>query len=1130
MKLTILLLLVAFLHVNAASFAQKNITLNEKNASLQKVLKAIKNQSGYNLFFIQSDLKKANAVNIDVKDMPLTEALNQCFKNQPLTYSIQANTIVVKERPANLSPANKSTENTPVNRVIDVIGTILDELGKGIPGASIKVKGKEQGAASDENGNFKLVGVSDDAILVVSYMGYQTQEVKAAASLKITLVPQANNLNEVVVVAYGTQKKANLTGAIATITPKQLKERPVTSLQNALQGVSPGLTILQRPGDVSASATGSTAVTIRGRSSLAGGGTPLYIIDGIPASSQEFASLNPNDISGMSVLKDASSAALYGSRAANGVIMVTTKRGGGEKTTIELNANYGWQMPTRIAKYLGSVDYANLYNEALINVGRPALFTAAEIQKYQSGSDPDRYPNTDWYKEILRTSAPQSDINLNINAPGKSTSSYLSANYITQESLIPDRTQQRFVAKLNTDTKVIPELLKIGTNLSYINQSFDRKGNMSWTELNRSLPTTVFKQSNGEWGSIDNGKSNASLAGRNQARLIEESSKGWNRNNYFQSAVNASLTPLKGLSINGLASLKFTDGNNWAFNNTMAPINDFITGQPLTSTQRLQNDMSEYFSKRRELLVQGTVDYERTFGKHFGKITVGATQESNIIRSSFVGRRNFVNNDLTTVINGSSNGEDIISDTDGSDVIGGIYGLANRSASEEWAMRSVFGRLNYAFNDKYLLELNTRIDYSSRFREDVRRAVFPSASAGWAISREDFMQNVKWVDNLKLRASYGSLGNQDVVRVGNYFDLLNTGYQYSFEGTAQGGVWQSQGSSPTTTWERVYMTNFGVDMTLFKGKLDVTAEYYIKDTKDLLLSNAALATYPLTTPFTNSASTRNRGFELMVTHNNKIGKDFNFSIGGNLSLIKAEITKIGDNNNDRFDGNFIQRVGESIGSFYGYEADGLFATDAEVAAHAFQSANTRAGDIKFKDLNGDNKIDANDRTIIGNDVPYINYGFNFSANYKGFDLNVLTYGVAKVKTNLGQEASTPFFNGANAKVQMLNRWTTSNPDPNADFPRTLLSANSTHNINQLSSFYLFSGAYFRVRGITLGYTVPQLFSKKIGLNKLRIYGTANNPFTIMADKRLADYDPESASGRGGYPGIKTWSFGLSAGF
>jgi len=1129
MKLTILLLTTVILQVSANSFAQK-VSLSEKNAKLTKIFDKIRLQTGYDFMVTKSTLKNAKPVNIEVKDKEFLDVLKMIFADQNLNYSFSNNAIIVSEKP--FSP---NFPATIIKALINVTGKVLDEKGLGLPGATIKIKGTKRVDITDATGRFNLKGIDENAILVISYLGYDSKEVKAdaAAEMVITLTPQNSSLNEIVIVAYGTQKKTSLTGAIATVTPKQLKDRPVTSIQNALQGISPGLTILQRPGDVSRDAAASTAVSIRGRGSLvttAGTGSPMYVIDGIPASAQEFATLNPSDVSSMSVLKDASSAALYGSRAANGVIMVTTKRGSGDKTTVELNANYGWQSPTKIAHYAGSVDYTTLYNEALTNAGAAPLFTDEQIQWYKDGSKPDLYPNTDWYKEVLRKTAPLSDINLNINAPGKITNSYLGLSYLNQESIIPNRSQDRIVAKLNTETTIVPEILKVGTNFSFINQNFDRSGNMAWTELNRSLPTSVFRQSNGEWGSIDNGKANSQTAGRNQVRMIDESGKGWDRDNYLQTAANATLTPINGLSINGLVSLKYTNGNSWAFNNTMSPINDFLTGKPMASTQKVQNDMLEYWRKRKELLVQGTADYERTFGKHYGKVTLGASQESNMYRTALVGRKNFPNNDMTTVVSGSSNPEDMNSDADGQ---------ANRSNEEDWAMRSVFGRFNYVFNDKYLLEVNTRIDYSSRFRKDVRQAVFPSFSAGWNISKEDFMKNVNWVNNLKLRGSYGSLGNQEVVRVGNYYDRLNTGYQYSFEESPQGGVWSDKISNPRASWEKVFMTNIGIDLTLFNGKLDITTDYYIKDTKELLMRVPALATIGVNTsttdavnsglPLSNGAATRNKGFEFAVNHNNKIGDDFTFSVGGNFSIINSKITKLGAGN-EVVDGKYIQKIGESIGSFYGYEAEGLFVDAADVTNHAFQTVNTKPGDIKFKDLNGDKKIDAADRKVIGNDVPWLNYGFNINATYKGFDFSILTYGVAKVKTYLSEEAAYPFFNGANLKEQWLNRWTTANPDPNADFPRILTTAAGAHNYNPISSFWLFSGSYFRVRGITLGYTIPQDVSKRIGLSKLRVYGAANNPFTIMGDKRLADYDPESGSGRGGYPGMKTWSIGLSAGF
>ncbi|MBB6501938.1 TonB-dependent receptor [Pedobacter cryoconitis] len=1117
------------LQLNAMAFAQNRITLSRKNAPLEKILNEIKMQSGYDIFFIRKDLKLARPVNIEVKEASLEDALKQVFANQSLEYTITAKTVVIQEKKAVVEKPSAVKAN------INITGKVVDEKGEGIPGATIKVKGTAQGGITDANGQFKLVNIDEKAILVVSYLGYITQEVNAGsgAPLIIRMAVQASNLNEVVVVAYGTQKKSSLTGAIATISPKKLRETPVSSLQNALQGVSPGLTILQRPGDVSRASDGTSSgtggVSIRGRSSLASAGSPMYVIDGIPAIAQEFASLNPNDIASISVLKDASSAALYGSRAANGVIMVTTRRGGGDRTIVELNADYGFQSATRLPKYVGSVDYANLYNEALTNAGGKPIFTPAQIQAYQDGSQPDLYPNTNWYKEVLRKTAPESNISLNINSPGKTTSSYLGLNYLSQASLIPNKNQKRVGGKLNTESTIVPGILKVGTNLSFTSQNFDRKGDLSWTELNRSLPTSVLRQSNGEWGSIDNGVVNANTAGRNQLRAIQEGGWGWDRDNYLQTAANATLTPLKGLTVNTLASFKFTDGNSTAFNNTTTPINNFLTGVAIPSTANTVNDMKEYYRKRRELLVQGTVDYERSFGKHYGKITIGGSQESNVYRTAFLGRKNFPNNDMTTVGSGSSNPEDINSDADGQ---------ANTSGQVEWAMRSVFGRFNYAFNDKYLFEVNTRIDYSSRFSPDIRKAVFPSFSAGWNISKESFMKDVNWVSNLKLRGSYGSLGNQDVVAPGNYYNLLNTGYAYSFEGVPQGGVWQNNIPNYSTTWEKVYMTDLGVDMSLFKGKLDITADYYVKDTKDLLLRVSTLSTIGVNTsttstssglPYVNGASTRNKGFELALTHNNKIGNDFTYSVGANFSVIKNKITQLGDGR-DNFDGTYIQRVGESIGSFYGYQAEGLFVDAADVKNHAFQSSATGPGDIKYKDLNGDGKIDASDRKVLGNDVPWFNYGFNISASYKGFDFSVITYGVANVKTYLNNEAAYPFFNGANVKEQWLNRWTTANPNPNADFPRILTTAAGGQNYTPVSSFWLFNGAYFRVRGITLGYTIPQQVSKKFGMSRLRIYSTTNNPFTIMADKRLADYDPESASGRGGYPGIKTLSFGINASF
>ncbi|MBC9796555.1 SusC/RagA family TonB-linked outer membrane protein [Sinomicrobium weinanense] len=1131
-KLSTLFLCIVLLTAQAnTSYSQKTrISLDENNTSIAQLIDIIESKSDIRFVYKTRDVDLQRRVSVKAEEEEITSILHRIFDNTRTGFRMFNRQIFLTSKTKEESAKEDRAEES---QQLQVNGTVTDENGGPLPGVTVLVKGTQTGTSTDFDGNYEIEVSGQGPVLVFSYIGFVTKEVPVndQARINVTLKEDVSELDEVIVVAYGTQKKENLTGAVVSVSSDKLTNRPVTSTQNALQGIAPGVTILQRPGDIGRAKDGTSSntggITIRGRSNLDSPG-PMYIIDGIPATAQEFATLNPNDIANMSVLKDASSAALYGSRAANGVIVVTTKRGSAEKVTIELNTSYGWQSATKLPDYVNSADYARLYNEALGNAGRAPIYTEEEIQKFADGSEPDLYPNTDWYKTVLRSAAPQSEASLSISAPGKVTNYYLGLSYFDQKSLIPGKKQDRIVAKLNTESKVIEDILKVGTNFSFIKQDFDRSGgNMSWTELNRSLPTSVVRQSNGEWGSMDAGDINAETAKRNQLRKLREGGSGWDRDNYLQMAANASLTPLEGLSINGLTSLKYTNSNSWSFDSTIAPVNDFLTGEPMSPTWVTPNEMEEYWRKRQEFLIQGTIDYERRFGEHFGKITLGASQESNIYRTAFVGRKNFPNDDMTTVGSGSGNPEDISSDDDGQ---------ANRSGQVEWAMRSLFGRFNYTFADKYLLEANTRIDYSSRFHPDQRRAVFPSFSAGWIISRESFMENIDWLSHLKLRGSWGSLGNQDVVRIGNYFDLLDIGYQYNFEGGPQDGVWQGKGVNKLATWEKVNMTDVGLDIILFNNRLNITADYYIKDTRDILTRRPVLKTYGIPDsginngiPYENLAKTRNKGFELTVNYSDKIGEDFRYTIEGNFSTIDNEILSLGGGREERIRDYWIERVGGSVGDFYGYQADGLFADQADVENHAFQSAATAPGDIKYRDINGDGVIDAEDRVVIGNDVPWLNYGFNLGAEYKGLSLEVLTYGVGKVKTYLDNEASFPFFNGAGIKEELKNRWTEDNPDPDADFPRLLLSQDGTQNYasGNRSSFWLFDGSYFRIRAITLGYTFPEEVSSRLGMSMFRVYATSNNPFTFMADKRLADYDPESGSGRGGYPGIKTFSLGFN---
>jgi TonB-linked SusC/RagA family outer membrane protein len=762
-----------------------------------------------------------------------------------------------------------------------------------------------------------------------------------------------------------------------------------------------------------------------------------------------------------------------------------------------------------------------LFNEAMTNAGKPIKFTDEQIQKLRSGSDPDLYPNTDWYDRALVKNPGYKEIQVGISGSNKATHYYLSLAGLNQGSLVQNKDYSRYTLRLNAESQVLP-ILKLGSNISFVKSDFDTKGGeLNWVALNRLVPTMVGVHSDGTWGTINGGSADATLAKDNPLRNMAEAGKRWSRDHNIQIAVNGTLTPLKGLTITGLASLKYDNRQNWIFVNELPALTNFITKAAMPSTAVTPNEMQERWSRRQEALVQGYAEYEKRIQLHTVKIMAGASQESNIFRQIYAGRKRFPTNDLGTVGAGSTAPEDISSG-------------ANSSSNIEWAMRSYFGRLNYSFDNKYLIEGNLRVDMSSRFHPDYRTARFPSVSAGWRISEESFMKNISWLNSLKVRGSWGVLGNQDNVAPGNYFALLNTGYAYNFDGVPVDGVWQSQGTNIEASWEKVYMKNIGVDASLWNGLFDITADYFIKTTKDILLNARAPQTYGLTVPTKNVGSTENKGIELLVNHTNSIGKDFKYNVSFNFTKVKNTILNLGDDQ-QRINSYWIEKVGESVGSFYGYQAEGLFKDAADVAGHAVQSGSTKPGDIKYKDFSGpdgkpDGKIDANDRVILGNDVPAFNYGLSLGASYKGFDVSALAYGVSDVKVYLDAEAAFSFFNGAGVKPLHLKRWTTANPDPNAAYPRVLISADGTRNYNNTSSFWLFDGSYLRIRSLSVGYTIPARIAKKAAMQLARIYISANNPFTIMKDKRLTDYDPEIASGRGGYPGVKTWVFGINLKF
>ncbi|WP_197057312.1 SusC/RagA family TonB-linked outer membrane protein [Alistipes sp. ZOR0009] len=997
-------------------------------------------------------------------------------------------------------------------------GKVKDaKTGEAIPGVSIVVKGTSTGVASDIDGNFSIKTSTPNAIITFSFVGYQTLELplKGQKSLVVSLEPSNQKIDEVVVVGYGTQKKANLTGSVNVIKAESITGRSATSLTNSLQGTTPGVTIVSNPGDVGRD---MGSITVRGKGNLSTS-NPLFVIDNVISSEGDFQRINPYDIESISVLKDAAASAIYGSRAAYGVFIVTTKKGKDGKMSVSYNGYYGMQTPTILPKKLGSVDFAMLTNEANANAGKTPVYTADQIKIMQDGSQPDLYPNTDWYSLVYRKNSPIQEHSLNLSGGGK-TRYYISGSFYDQESLIRKKDLKRYSFRTNTETD-FNNYIKLGSSISYVKDDFtNRGGDFSTADLDRMTPLTVARHSDGTWGSITAGKIGETLAKDNPLRKIAEYGRSDYNTSRFNGSVNMDITPFKDLKITSILSYNQYNKNASTFENEVEPVTNFLTKKAIESTKVSPNNLTKKWETSTNLVAQVFATYEKTFGKHDGKVMVGTQYEKYKYQMLSAGRKKFPSNSLDAINAGSNIGEN----------------LSNNDDIKESAFLSQFGRFNYSYDSKYLFEANIRFDQSSKFHKDHRLGIFPSFSAGWRITQEDFLRNIDWLSNLKLRASWGNLGNVNNVGYYDYLDVLGTGTALIIDENKVDGVWPGKQPNPSLTWETIVMANIGFDISLFHNSWDIQVDLFNRETKDILLPQPQPVELGLLTDSDpnktqeksiNGGVARNRGIEFSTAYRGSIG-ELKYEISGNFSKIwnkitdlkKVEFPPVGVTKNS---------VNHPISSFYMYEAEGLFVDQADIDNHAKQSTATKPGDIKYKDQNGDNIINEEDRTYLGNSDPYFTYGLSFKTSYKGFDLYVQGQGVADVKVYLDAEASQAFFNGAGAKEYQLKRWTTANPNPNAAYPRVLPSAANGHN-RVLSSFWLYDASYFRIKSLTLGYNIPQAVTSKIKISNARVYLSASNPFTIRGDKRMEDFDPETPSGRGSYPNLKVYSIGINVTF
>lgn len=988
-------------------------------------------------------------------------------------------------------------------------GLVKDATGESVIGASVVVKGTTNGTITDFDGNFSLDGIKKGDVIVISYVGYQTQEIKWNGSpLNVILKEDSKTLSEVVVVGYGTQKKANLSGSVAMVDSKELENRPIQNVSSGLQGLMPGVAITGTNG-----APGQDAgkIRVRGIGTLNEAG-PYILVDGIETGT--LSAVDPNDIESISVLKDAASAAIYGSKAANGVVLITTKRGKTGQTKISYSGYLSFQNATNMIERMGSYEYASLLNQALEAEGMSKRFNDTELQKFKDGNDP-LYPDTDWYDLAYKTGV-QHRHNVNINGGSENVKYMASLGYLNQTGILPNAGREQFNARTNLDMK-INKRLSARMNLSFIKNDYSDASSAYYggssdqiiRQLNLIAPWIVARYDDGTWGTISDGSPIAWL----------DSGMKVNRDNYnFSGMAAVDYEIFDGLKLT-LQGAYVNNLQNYNYFQKYIKYNENKESDP--------SQLDERFYKWDRTNYDALLNYNKNFGKHNIKGLLGWHTEKYNYKYQKAVRKKFPNNELTDMNAGDASTQ------------------SNEGYTAELAMISWFARINYDFAGKYLLEANIRADASSRFAEGHRWGYFPSFSGAWRISEEAFMESAKdsWLSGLKIRASWGQLGNQDALSGSNndYYPALNTynlDSKYAFGGSLNSGYYQRKYRLETISWEKASTWGVGVDFTLF-NKLNGSLDYYNRKTTGIIMDVTVPKEFALDAYKDNVGSMRNSGIEINLSYNTKIGQ-VDFGIAGNFSYNKNEIPDLGGGDPNKYldaTNGYSQRnkVGEAMNSYYIYRADGFFNSQEEADAYTAKYGNPfgktfKAGDLRYVDTNKDGKLTADDREYCGSSDPKIIYGFNINAGWKGIDLSLMFNGAAGVKRLFDGYEVYGNFSGDAAHPATIWRdaWTPDNHD--ASMPRIFYDTNSASSSRSVQSdFWLQDTSYLRLKNLQLGYTLPKGWLNSVGVENIRIYYSVENLLTF--DKMKINIDPESTSQRlSSYPLLRTHAFGVNVTF
>lgn len=1116
MRLFILFFICSISLARAAdSYAQQaTISIHVQNQTVADVLKEIETQSEFDFFYNNKHINLNRLVSVSVNKTKIFKVLDEVFEGTNVKYSVLDKKII-------LSTEIPSVQQTKEG--ITVTGTIVDVTNVPVIGATITETGTNNGTITDMNGNFSLNVTSKNATITVSYIGYQNQQLKVVAGKPINLILKEDTqaLDEVVVVGYGTQKKVNLTGAVSAVSGKEMTKRPVINAANMLQGQVPGLRVVQSSGQPGAE---SASFRIRGQGTYSDAGSdPLILVNGVPGS---LTSLDPNIIESVSVLKDAASASIYGSRAANGVVLVTTKKGSlsttGKNFSAIYSGNFSIYTPTKMLNTTtNSVEYMTLFNQAKKNSGKSGVYSEDEINLYRQHGGSTQYPNFDWVDYMFNPTLVQNH-NVTLSGNAEKTSYNISLNLADQPGTMRGFEFQKYNFSVDLNSE-LTSFLKVGV---YVGANYgDRNeprigGNGAFLSTLSQAPTAmpwlpddgtgVTRYSFGAYPNIEPSNTNMLAMSAND---INTQRKSFDLNGQFF----IELSPFKGFKWHTKIAGRLNDEKMKDWSGTKVPLYNYHTGEMVRNMDlgggyipglAVQDNQSVYMN------LYSFMEYKIPFSNRDHGMTVmaGYNQEKNTQDVLWAKRIDYQFN--LPELNAGSNEK-----------------RENTGYKNEWAIMSGFFRLNYDYKGIYLAEVNARYDGTSRIASESRWGLFPSFSLGYRMTEEKYMKslNLNWLTNLKLRGSWGQLGNQNI-GLYPYQALVNMTDSYSFDNsTLTQGVAQTAYVNRNLIWETTTITDLGTDITLF-NKLDIAFDWYSKKTTDILRGAQVSSFIGLDAPTVNNGEMTNKGIELSVNWRDYVKqgtfKGLQYNAGFYIDRSRNELSKFGEVEKG---GNNILQEGIPYNSFYMLKAIGIFADQEEIDASPKQFNDTnKPGDIKYFDADGNGKIDYEDRIVMDGRFPSFEYSFHGGVSWKGFDLSIMFQGVEGISAYVGSGAGlAPFAQGSIVTKEYLDgMWTEENPY-GAKNPKLYYGDMGGSRNTRSSSYYLRDASYLRLKNLAFGYTFPVQWTQKAAIQKLRLFFSGDNLATITKYEGL---DPENGDSFLKYPQSKIFSFGINVEF